>query len=53
LTAIFDKLFTPSRNLKPAVKKREAVALDSAGTSKIMIHLIKGFRMPVRASSFR
>ena len=41
-------MFISGRKLKPVVQKRQPVALDSCKEAKIMIHVIKGFNVPIR-----
>ena len=48
LIALFNKMFISGRKLKPVVQKRQPVALDSCKEAKIMIHVIKGFNVPIR-----
>lgn len=54
--AIFSKLFMGGRKLKPAIKKRTAVAFESVEESVIHVHVIKGENVPLRrefVDSFR
>jgi hypothetical protein len=45
---MFNKIFITGRKLRPVVQKRQPVALDSCKEAKIMIHIIKGFNVPIR-----
>lgn len=51
LVALFNKLFITGRKLRPVVQKRQPVAIDSCKEAKIMIHVIKGFNVPIRNSA--
>lgn len=51
LVALFNKMFITGRKLRPVVQKRQPVALDSCKEAKIMIHIIKGFNVPIRNSA--
>ena len=46
---LFNKMFISGRKLRPIIKKRQPVALDTVKEAKIMIHVIKGYRIPVRS----
>lgn len=48
LVALFNKLFITGRKLRPVVQKRQAVSLDGCKEAKIMVHIIKGFNVPIR-----
>ena len=48
LVALFNKLFITGRKLRPVVQKRQAVSLDGQRDAKIMVHIIKGFNVPIR-----
>ena len=53
LVALFNKMFVSGRKLKPLVRKRQAVALDTCKDAKIMVHVIKGYHVPVRSNVFK
>lgn len=53
LIAIFNKLFITGRKLRPVIQKRQPVALDSCKEAKIMVHVIKGFNVPIRNQAKR
>ena len=46
-------MFISGRKLRPAIKKRQPVALDTVKESKIMVHVIKGYHVPVRSKVFK
>jgi hypothetical protein len=48
LLALFNKMFITGRKLKPVVQKRQPVSLEAVSEAKIMIHIIKGFNVPIR-----
>ena len=49
LVAIFNKMFLTGRKLRPLIKERQPIALDSCKEAKIMVHVIKGYHIPVRS----
>lgn len=51
LLALFNKLFITGRKLKPVVQKRQAVSLEAVKDAKILVHIIKGFNVPIRNSA--
>lgn len=53
LVALFNKMFITSRKLRPVVQKRQPVAIDSVREAKIMVHIIKGFNVPIRNQAKR
>jgi hypothetical protein len=44
-------MFITGRKLKPVVKKRTPVSLEGQKEAKILIHIIKGFNVPIRNSA--
>jgi len=52
LAAIFNKVFQTGRKLRPIVKDRQPIALDTVKEAKIMVHVIKGYHVPVRSDVF-
>ena len=48
LLALFNKMFITGRKLKPVVQKRQPVSLEAVKEAKILIHIIKGFNVPIR-----
>lgn len=48
LVALFNKIFITGRKLRPVVQKRQPVAIDNCKEAKIMVHIIKGFNVPIR-----
>jgi len=46
--AIFNKLFITGRKLAPIITQRQPIALDTVKEAKIMVHVIKGYHIPVR-----
>jgi hypothetical protein len=49
LIEILNKIFVQGRKLRPIIKKRQPVALDTVKESRIMVHVIKGYHVPVRS----
>lgn len=45
---LFQKIFISGRKLKPIIKKRQPVSLESIKECKIFVHIIKGENVPVR-----
>ena len=41
-------MFQVSRKLKPVVKKRESEAIENVDKAKILVHVIKGYHIPIR-----
>jgi hypothetical protein len=52
LIAIFNKLFVTGRKLRPLIKERQPIALDTCKEASIMVHVIKGYHIPVRSQVF-
>mmetsp|Transcript_32700 Transcript_32700/g.31921 ORF Transcript_32700/g.31921 Transcript_32700/m.31921 type:complete len:145 (-) Transcript_32700:2229-2663(-) len=48
LIAFFNNLFITGRKLRPIVTERQPIALDICKEAKIMVHVIKGYHIPVR-----
>ena len=48
LLALFNKMFITGRKLKPVVQKRQPVSLEAVKETKILIHIVKGFNVPIR-----
>lgn len=48
LVALFNKIFITGRKLRPVVQKRQPVAISNCKEAKIMVHIIKGFNVPIR-----
>jgi hypothetical protein len=46
-------MFITGRKLRPVVQKKQPVALDSCKEAKIMIHIIKGFNVPIRKAAIK
>jgi hypothetical protein len=46
--AIFNKMFLTGRKLRPIVRVKQPIALDTCKEAKIMVHVIKGYHVPVR-----
>ena len=44
-------MFITGRKLKPVVQKRPPVSLESRNEAKILVHIIKGFNVPIRNSA--
>jgi hypothetical protein len=44
-------MFITGRKLKPVVQKRQAVSLEHVKDAKILVHVIKGFNVPIRNSA--
>ncbi len=51
LIALFNKMFITGRKLKPVVQKRQPVSLEATSKAKILVHIIKGFNVPIRNSA--
>lgn len=49
--SLFNSMFMRGRKLRPIVQKRQPVSLDAAKEAKIMVHVIKGFNVPIRNSA--
>lgn len=46
--AIFSKIFVGGRKLKPPIRKRQAVGLESESQSMLHVHVLKGTNLPLR-----
>ena len=51
LLALFNKLFISGRKLRPVVQKRQPISLEACKDAKILVHIIKGFNVPIRNSA--
>ena len=51
LLALFNKMFITGRKLKPVVQIRQPVSLETTSKAKILVHIIKGFNVPIRNSA--
>ena len=51
LIALFNKLFLTGRKLKPVVQKRPPVSFEVVKEAKILVHVIKGFNVPIRRTA--
>lgn len=51
LIALFNKMFITGRKLKPVVQKKQPVSIEAVQEAKILIHIIKGFNVPIRNSA--
>jgi hypothetical protein len=51
LMALFNKLFLTGRKLKPVVQKRPPVSFEAVKEAKILVHVIKGFNVPIRRAA--
>lgn len=47
-TGLLQRLFISGRKLKPIVKQRQPVSLESIKECKIFVHIIKGENVPIR-----
>lgn len=49
---VFLRLFKPGRKLKPAVRAKQAQAVESVGEAKLLVHVIRATGVPLRLSYY-
>ena len=55
-TNVFDvalRLFRPGRKLKPAVRAKQAQAVESVREAKLLVHVIRATDVPLRLSYYK